>query len=78
MHVEQVERGHGLENIIEPLLIRLEKKELPPKAFGGYGLIDIFIDQHTEKMQIELDNLWLERIGPQQLGQWRLHGRWRD
>lgn len=66
--MEQVESGHGFENVIQLLLIRLEQEELSPEPFRRHGIVGFFVGEHGEKMKIELDNLGLKRVWPQQVG----------
>lgn len=52
MHVKKIKSGHGLENVIEPLLVWLQQEELGPEAFGWNGILDIFVCKDIEQMEI--------------------------
>jgi hypothetical protein len=73
LHVHQVEGGHRFENVIKPLLVRLEQEELSPEPFRRHGVASVFICKDIKKMEVELGDLWLEDIWPRLLGQGSLH-----
>jgi len=73
LDMEKIEPCHWLEDIIQPLFIRLEQEQLSPEAFRGRGIIGLIVGEDIEQMQIELHNLWLEAVRPKLLRQRGVH-----
>lgn len=69
MDMKQFGGCHWVQDIIEPLLVWLEKEKLSPEAFGGSRILEsVIIGENIEEVQIELYDLGLESIWPKLLG----------